>query len=365
MQALGNDRTVKNRWLWQGMEKLGIEVLNVAENDIGELKALGVDPRGSNRFISANLLSAASGEPLLKPYVVKQFATKGSEKKYRLGFLGLSERESFLKTDQAGYIWADPLASAKKWLPELRQKCDFLIVLACMPAREAVQLAVDNSNIDMIVNGFTHQGSGMPAHINQSTLVYAEDEGKILGELRFKVAQREKVEAQPVNHTLTRNVQDEPAMAAFISQAKAVISAEQQILVNTAAATEPPPAATSSFVTTAGCTACHAAAFEVWAKSRHSHAIETLKQQRKEFDTSCVGCHVTGDGQTGGFVDLARTAHLANVQCEACHGPGKAHMEKPVETKMAKLTANSCIRCHTKSNSPEFEFAAYWEKIKH
>ena len=36
-------------------------------------------------------------------------------------------------------------ASAKKWLPELRKECDFLIVLACLPAREAVQLAVDNT----------------------------------------------------------------------------------------------------------------------------------------------------------------------------------------------------------------------------
>lgn len=365
MQALGNDRGVKNKWLWEGMEKLRIEVLNVAENDIAELKALGINLQGSGRFISANLMSAGSGATLLRPYVVKEFSVKGTGKKYRLGFLGLSARESFLKTEQAGYVWTDPAASARKWLPELRQKCDFLIVLACMPARLAVQLAVDNSNIDMILTGFQHQGYGTPARINQSTLVYAEDEGKMLGELRFRMTRGEKVEVQPVDHALTRNIKDEPAMAAFISQAKAVISAEQQVLVNTAAAAPPQPAVASSFVTSAACAPCHTAAFEAWAKSRHSHAIETLKQQKKEFDTACVGCHVTGNNNASGFVDLARTAHLANVQCEACHGPGRPHIEKPAEAKMAKLAADSCIRCHTKPNSPEFEFAAYWEKIRH
>ena len=35
------------------------------------------------------------------------------------------------------------------------------------------------------------------------------------------------------------------------------------------------------------------------------------------------------------------------------------------EAKMARLTAEACITCHTKSNSPEFEFASYWSKIKH
>jgi len=213
MQGMGDDRSVKNRWLWKGMQRLGLEVLNVAEDDIAELQALGVNLQGSDRFISANLISTKTGGPLLKPYIVKPIALKGSSQKYRVGFLGLSGRESFLKTDAAGYSWADPQASARKWLPELRKECDFLIVLACLPAREAVQLAVDNSTIDIIVTGFKHQMSDLPARINQSTIIYAEDEGKILGELRFSVVRGQKVDVQPRNHPLTRNVKDEPGSA--------------------------------------------------------------------------------------------------------------------------------------------------------
>ena len=86
MQGIGDDRSVKNRWLWQGMQPLGIEVLNVAEDDIAELQALGVNLQASDRFISANLISTKTGEPLLKPYVVKQIALKGSSQKTLFGY---------------------------------------------------------------------------------------------------------------------------------------------------------------------------------------------------------------------------------------------------------------------------------------
>jgi hypothetical protein len=367
LQGAGNDRGIKNRWLWQGMEKLEIGVLNVAEDDIAELQALGIDLQQDERFISANLLSTTTGMPLLRPYVVKEVSLRGTDRKYRVGFLGLAAREAFFKTEQAGYVWTDPLVSAKKWLPELRQKCDFLIVLACMPTKEAVQLAVDNGNIDLILDGFKHQFTSLPARINRSTLVYAEDEGKILGELRFAVTKGQNVDVQPLNHVLTRNVKDDPEMAGFINQAKLAISAEQRALVaasgvpvKTAAPNEASP-----FLTSESCALCHSAAHQVWEKSRHAHAIEILKKEKKEFDTACVVCHVTGAGKPGGFVDLNRTARLANVQCEACHGSGREHAVNPAVAKMTKLTSDSCLGCHTKSNSPEFDFVSYWQKIKH
>lgn len=360
------DRAVKNKWLWQGMNQLGIGVYNVAEDDVAELLAQGIDISNSDQFISANLLSVKTGKPLLKPFIVKSMSLQSTEKKFRLGFLGLSGRDSYFNTDAAGYIWESPLVSAKRWLPELKKECDFLIVLACMPAKDAVQLAVDNSNIDLILNGFKFQFSAPAARINQSTLVYAEDEGRILGELRFVIVKGERVNVKPFNHILTRNVNDDPEMAVFMVKAKAEISSVQRTLAgNNGSDISLGQQSASSYMTSQNCGACHASAFETWQKSRHARAIEILKKEKKEFDTSCVVCHVTGAGKAGGFVDLYKTSHLANVQCEACHGQGREHGLKPSEAKMTKLSASNCITCHTKSNSPEFEFASYWEKIKH
>ena len=78
LQGSGNDRAVKNKWLWAGMNQLGIDVINVGEDDIAELTDLGVDLSKDDHLISANLISSKTGEPLLKPYVVKPISLKAN-----------------------------------------------------------------------------------------------------------------------------------------------------------------------------------------------------------------------------------------------------------------------------------------------
>lgn len=367
LQGTGNDRAVKNKWLWAGMNRLGIDVINVGEDDIAELTDLGVDLSKDDHLISANLISSKTGEPLLNPYVVKPIPLKQTDKKFRVGFLGLSAHDSFLATEKRSYIWTDPLVSAGKWLPELREKCDFLIVLACMPAKDAVELAVNNSNINIIINGYKHQFSSPPATINKSTLVYAEDEGRVLGELRFLIVPGRQLDVNPISHFLTATVIDDPEMAAFLVKARTEISAAQSQLAKFVAPPSTPAKSNplSEFVTVSNCASCHAAQVDTWSKSAHAHAIEILRKERKEFDTACVGCHVTGFKKSGGFVDLYETSQLANVQCEVCHGPGRGHSLNPKTIKMLKAGPETCQGCHTKSRSPEFDFTTYWERIKH
>ena len=371
MQRLGPDRAVKNEWLWKGMELLGIEVLNIGGNDVEELGALGIELKRNGRFISANLLSVQSGDPLLDPYVIKTVSPASSAPAFRVGIIGFAVRNHSAKSG-AGYRWENPSDSARKWLPELREKCDYVIALACMPLGDAIQLAIDHKGIDMILNGFEHQTAMPPIKISQSTIVYAEDEAKSLGELRFSLKSG-RASVQPLNHRLTRRVADDPDVAAFMVKAKADISARQSDMALKSAHVHGhdhshgghQDHADSIFVTSQTCGTCHVDAFQAWEGSAHAHAIDILKRERKEFDTQCVVCHVTGSGQPGGFEDLYRTAHLANVQCEACHGQGREHSQQPTVVKMGPLGPNSCVTCHNRSNSPEFEFVSYWESIKH
>ncbi|MDE2964611.1 MAG: multiheme c-type cytochrome, partial [Acidobacteriota bacterium] len=384
MERLGPDRAVKNEWLWKGMELLEIEVFNIGGNDVEELQALGVELGRNGRFISANLLSDPSGDPLLDPYVIKTLPPAPSAPALRVGFIGFAVSKHSSGSG-ASYRWENPSKSAGKWLPELREKCDYVIALACMPLGDAIQLAIDHKGIDMILNGFEHQSAMPPIKISRSTIVYAEDEAKSLGELRFSLKSG-RAAVQPLNHRLTRRVADDPEIAAFMVKAKADISARQtEMALQTAQADghghdhhghhhdhghshshgSHQAHADSNFVTSQTCATCHAEAFRIWEGSAHAHAIDILIRERKEFDTQCVICHVTGSGQPGGFQDLLRTAHLANVQCEACHGQGREHSQQPTEFKMEPLGPNSCVSCHNPSNSPEFEFVSYWEAIKH
>ena len=99
--------------------------------------------------------------------------------------------------------------------------------------------------------------------------------------------------------------------------------------------------------------------------TRHERAFESLVKTGDQFDPECVQCHVTGWGETKGYLGPERTPQLLHVTCEACHGPGGAHVETQETTPNGKLGPTSCIRCHDPDNSPRFSFEKYWPKMKH
>lgn len=109
-----------------------------------------------------------------------------------------------------------------------------------------------------------------------------------------------------------------------------------------------------------GCRKCHLKQYRSWEKTPHATAFETLPEDRRN-DPSCVKCHVTGFGEPTGFKNLADTPTLANVTCEACHGPGSLYMDKEVmkdlhasQTRGLVIPSEeTCRGCHN-GESPTF-----------
>jgi len=109
---------------------------------------------------------------------------------------------------------------------------------------------------------------------------------------------------------------------------------------------------------------CHADAAAVWKSSAHSHAYATLAKKGKESDPACLRCHTTGFLLTGGFrpdLDPAKRAHLTDVGCETCHGPGSLHVDghsKLTTSESGSMRTESaqqvCVACHDRTNSPGF-----------
>lgn len=126
------------------------------------------------------------------------------------------------------------------------------------------------------------------------------------------------------------------------------------------------------------CAPCHLPQYTSWKKTKMAHAFDALKpgmsvdakltsklDPNKDYTmvSACVGCHVTGYGKKGGFVDIATTPDLAGVTCESCHGPAGSYMAKGLkknpEFKKADLLAEGfvevsaaqCQTCHN-TNSP-------------
>lgn len=126
-----------------------------------------------------------------------------------------------------------------------------------------------------------------------------------------------------------------------------------------------PDPAGNAYAGTARCQSCHAAASATWQQSGHAHAYQALVTAGHDRDPDCAGCHVVGMGSQSGFRSLAATPKLINVGCESCHGGGAAHAQAPAAHPLPLVGESACRRCHVAEQSPHFDFAAYWAKVRH
>jgi hypothetical protein len=149
------------------------------------------------------------------------------------------------------------------------------------------------------------------------------------------------------------------------------------------------------------CADCHLTATDVYEKSPHFHATETIVklQPARHFDPECVSCHATGwEPQKyfpfeSGFLGLEKTPTMTGNGCENCHGPAARHVaaesgelslsDAQIEELRAALriaivpnegnkegqvfgkVVDMCMQCHDLDNSPDFDFQKYWPEVKH
>lgn len=159
---------------------------------------------------------------------------------------------------------------------------------------------------------------------------------------------------------LGTDIADHAATAALVAKAKVAIQAAEPVSTVSALANSP-------FAGSSACTGCHAEQAAQWGGTAHSRAWSTLVTAGNERDRSCYSCHVTGAFHPDGPQDPGAVAGLEAVGCEACHGPGKAHVAKPPAVEMiAKPDVSVCVDCHDgKQDGGRFDHATYLPKVTH
>ncbi|HOB75464.1 MAG TPA: multiheme c-type cytochrome [Phycisphaerae bacterium] len=115
----------------------------------------------------------------------------------------------------------------------------------------------------------------------------------------------------------------------------------------------PPPdpnsGLTGEYVGSERCFTCHSRTHNEWVETRHHESYNTLVALGQENNEVCLTCHTTGFQQPGGFQSINTTELLANVGCEACHGPARGHVQDVTNRALrpaVSMSADWCARCH-------------------
>lgn len=121
-----------------------------------------------------------------------------------------------------------------------------------------------------------------------------------------------------------------------------------------------------------GCVGCHNTKYQEWQTTGHSTALTRGLNGMKgdHFGSNCVSCHSIGydtNAANNGFDDFdfvfpdtlyngmadsmvakyPLAMARANIQCEACHGPGSDHFSKTEDNKIvSSLDSKTCAVCH-------------------
>jgi hypothetical protein len=151
---------------------------------------------------------------------------------------------------------------------------------------------------------------------------------------------------------------------------------------------------------TEGCGACHNGTaapdeqFAAWRESGHAEIFtQNIENPAGHWTTSCAACHGVGydtavtnggwdeaiaaeswkappSGEVGlygrMFAQYPKTAGLANIQCENCHGPnneGGLHANGTVDASRISMSSDLCGTCH--GEPPRHGRFQQWESSLH
>src|SRR5215468_8917437 len=374
--GLRDDARLMNDWIVRANEVMGLDVVNLGFRDLlyaGSLLKPDADfkPEKSS-LISANVKPINAGEAgrvAPAPYVIKIVTGKRLPQPVRIAFIGLSDVAPDERKDmvaKSGFVINDPLSAAKAALAEVRDKADVTVVVGYLKLQTVNKLAIQNADLDLIIAAEDRGVVFDPKQINNTLVVYAARETKHLGELRFYTDAEGVVERYTARYVeLDGIIPDDPRMAEITTKARKEIDVVQTRLAEEEAEAMAGKLLNTPFALSESCAQCHKDEYLAWKNSRHSHAFAVLDEKQRTFDSNCVGCHSLGYRDQG-FVSIKATPQFANVHCESCHGPGAEHVKAPTAGNYKTPPKNqSCLVCHDRDNSPDFDFEKYWPVIAH
>jgi hypothetical protein len=301
-------------------------------------------------LVSANVRDP-SGAPVAESV---RLVTAGSVRIAFTGVLSPSLAPDSVRVD-------DPLQSVLAAISHVKGEYDVLVVLAYLPRQEIEQFAASFPEADLVIGGPTDQPMP-PRNLGPTLLASSTGKGKFVVELEQPAKSPWAGKLVQMDGAFADDASQIQVLQSYLSNLRSLDLASG----HTGFTPPLPPGAPPEYrlSTSTSCVSCHKSEFESWSHTNHAKAWQTLVTKGFDPDPFCRKCHTTGYALPGGFDSLSATPLLVSVGCESCHGPSAAHVADPrVHTPYA--ASDQCTRCHDHDNSPSFQFATYWNKIRH
>ena len=399
--ATGVQAELKLDFAYQSLAKMGYQAVGFGENDLKmDLLPIVINlDEATNPLVSANVALGDFDSGLSKRYTIVE---KGG---LRIGITTVLGKKQIAQLKNAADLkLLEPYQAIPDILPKLRDaKCDHLVLLVNAEPEEAKDLARRFTEFDWVLA--TH-GAEVPPNeptkidgTKNSYLVEAGHKGTYAVVIGFYKSGTPSFRYQrvPLDHRFA----DAPDIYKMQVEYQRKLEALGLVGLELKPIAHP---TSRKFVGSKSCAECHTNAAAVFEKTPHAHATETLIKRAdppRLFDPECLSCHVTGwEPQKyfpfeSGYRSMEATPNLVGNGCENCHGPAAKHaaaengeieataaeMEELRAALRLKIVENEgnktgqvydkgkvvqmCMQCHDQDNSIDFDFQAYWPKVKH
>jgi 2',3'-cyclic-nucleotide 2'-phosphodiesterase (5'-nucleotidase family) len=344
----------------QSFRAMGYDAMVVGERDLyfgvdflkDRAAALGVP------VLAANLIDRKTNQPVFDATRMIDLPSG-----LRVGVIGVIEAVELPEEAPASDLEiTDARAAVDALVPEVRdQGAELIVLLAHMPRSYLREWAQGLQGVDFIVNGHDPRPPKMPKQLLSGAHVMATTgRGRMVGFAYLDLDENDNEVWYDVRYPLlTKEYEDHEAIVKlFNSYDMDVREAEAR------KSGLPPGHEEKRFAGDQKCQPCHADIHAQWKETEHSHAINRLIADDRQYDRDCTPCHTTGFYEIGGFVSVGLTPDLVNVQCEACHGNAPEHIQNPLR-KTPRNARKVCVTCHNEKQSPSFDFDEWWGKIRH
>ena len=208
------------------MNKMNLDAFTLGnhEFDYGKDQLYNTLNKATFPVLSANIYDDHKASLFTKPFQVYK---KGDVDIAVIGCVYENLKSSSIPKNVEGITILPPLPEIKKYVDEVKNKVDLIIVLSHSGFEEDSILAENLDEVDVIVGGHSHSWLKKPIVVNEIIIVQAGARGERLGFLKMKV---DKKANKILSHnydfiqTITTNIKPNQEIAALVDSMESELS---------------------------------------------------------------------------------------------------------------------------------------------